>query len=158
PPMPRSAPPPPPAAAPPSPPAAAPPPPPPPPSPGPTARSAPPPPPAAAPPPGLPSKPEANWDVVPVFYGTDRARKEDPKRISYTTERARRLELGHALVTVPRTHQVPNIERPFALRIPYFQITIYEQAEDPKQHFTIKEIKPLTREAFIALARERVGG
>jgi esterase/lipase superfamily enzyme len=95
---------------------------------------------------------------VPVFYGTDRVRKEEPKRISYTTERARRLELGHALVTVPKSHQVPNIERPFALRIPYLEITIYEQAEDPKQHFTIKELKSLTREEFIALARQRVAG
>ncbi len=113
---------------------------------------------AAAPPPGAPAASEADWDVVPVFYGTDRVRKEEQKRISYTTERARRLELGHALVTVPKSHQVPNIERPFAIRIPYFQITIYEQAEDPKQHFTIKEMKALTREEFIAMARQRVGG
>ena len=113
---------------------------------------------AAAPPPGAPAASEADWDVVPVFYGTDRVRKEELKRISYTTERARRLELGHALVTVPKIHQVPSIERPFALRIPYFQITIYEQAEDPKQHFTIKELKALTREEFIAMARQRVGG
>jgi esterase/lipase superfamily enzyme len=96
--------------------------------------------------------------VVPVFYGTDRVRKEEPKRIAYTTERARRLELGHALVTVPKSHQVPNIERPFALRIPYLDITIYEQAEDPKKHFTIKEVRALTREEFIALARQRIGG
>ena len=109
-----------------------------------------------APPPGAPAAREENWDVVPVFYGTDRVRKEESKRISYTTDRARRLELGHALVTVPKSHQVPNIERPFALRIPYFEITIYEQAEDPKQHFTIKEIKALTREEFIALTRQRV--
>jgi esterase/lipase superfamily enzyme len=61
-------------------------------------------------------------------------------------------------VTVPKSHQVPNIERPFAIRIPYFQITLYEQAEDPKQHFTIKEMKALTRDEFIAMARERVSG
>ena len=47
-------------------------------------------------------------------------------------DRARRLELGRALVTVPKAHQVPNIERPFAIRL--FNITLYEQAEDPKQH------------------------
>jgi esterase/lipase superfamily enzyme len=113
---------------------------------------------SGAPPPGAPAASEADWDVVPVFYGTDRVRKEEQKRISYTTERARRLELGHALVTVPKSHQVPNIERPFALRIPYFQITIYEQPEDPRQHFTIQELKPLTRGTFIAMARERIGG
>jgi esterase/lipase superfamily enzyme len=96
--------------------------------------------------------------VVPVFYGTDRARKDQPKRVLYTSERGRRLELGQALVTVPKTHQVPNIERPFAIRIPYFQVTLYEGAEDPKSHFTIKEMSILSREQFLAKARERVDG
>jgi hypothetical protein len=91
-----------------------------------------------------------------LFNGTDRVRKDEPKRVIYSSERARRLELGHALVTVPKTHQVPNIERPFAIRIPYFQVTLYEGAEDPKSHFTIKEMAILTREEFIARARERV--
>jgi esterase/lipase superfamily enzyme len=112
----------------------------------------------AGPPPGSPTQPEGDWDVVPVFYGTDRARKDQPKRLLYTSERARRLELGQALVTVPKTHQVPNIERPFAIRIPYFQVTIYEGAEDPKNHFTIKEMAVLSREQFLAKSRERVSG
>jgi esterase/lipase superfamily enzyme len=102
--------------------------------------------------------PPTDWDVVPVFYGTDRVRKDEPKRIAYSSERARQLELGRALVTVPKAHQVPNIERPFAIRIPYTNVTIYEQAEDPKQHFTVQELKALTREEFIALARARIGG
>jgi len=112
----------------------------------------------AGPPPGAPAQAEGDWDVVPVFYGTDRARKDQPKRLFYTSERARRLELGQALVTVPKTHQVPNIERPFAIRIPYFQVTIYEGAEDPKNHFTVKEMSVLGREQFLAKARERVNG
>ncbi len=111
-----------------------------------------------APPPGVPAQPEGEWDVVPVFYGTDRVRKEEAKRISYTGERARRLELGRALITVPKSHQVPNIERPFAIRVPFTNVTIYQQAEDPKQHFTIRELKSLTREEFLALVRERIGG
>jgi esterase/lipase superfamily enzyme len=110
------------------------------------------------PPQSAPTPPQADWDVVPVFYGTDRVRKDEPKRAVYTSDRARKLELGRALVTVPRTHQVPNIERPFAIRIPYINVTIYEQAEDPKQHFTVQELKALDREEFIALARARIGG
>jgi esterase/lipase superfamily enzyme len=101
---------------------------------------------------------QTDWDVVPVFYGTDRDRKDAPKRIGYGTARAQRLELGRALVTVPKLHQVPSLERPFAIRIPYFQVTIYEAAEDPKKHFTVQKIGALTREEFIALTRERVGG
>jgi esterase/lipase superfamily enzyme len=112
----------------------------------------------SGPPPGSPAASQGDWDVVPVFYGTDRVRKDEPKRVIYSSERARRLELGHALVTVPKAHQVPNIERPFAIRIPYFQVTLYEGAEDPKSHFTIKEMAILTREEFIARARERVNG
>jgi esterase/lipase superfamily enzyme len=111
-----------------------------------------------SPPPGTAAQPEGAWDVVPIFYGTDRVRKEEPKRISYGGERARRLELGRALVTVPKTHQVPNIERPFAVRIPFTDITVYEQAEDPKQHFTLRELKALTREQFLELVRARIDG
>ncbi|HEY7085975.1 MAG TPA: alpha/beta hydrolase [Hyphomicrobiaceae bacterium] len=112
----------------------------------------------ASPPPAVAAQPEGAWDIVPVFYGTDRQRTEEPKRISYGAERARRLELGRALVTVPKTHQVPNIERPFAVRIPFTNITLYEQDEDPKQHFTLRELKALTREQFLELVRERISG
>jgi len=109
-----------------------------------------------APAPGGSAAPNGDWDVVPVFFGTDRVRKNGPKHVVYGSERARRLELGRALVTVPAAHQVPTIERPFALRVPYFQITLYEWEEDPKRHFTIKELKALSRDQFLVLVRERV--
>ena len=108
------------------------------------------------PPPATSAASKGDWDVVPVFYGTDRLRKDGPKRATYGSERARRLELGRALVTVPAVHRVPTIERPFAVRVPYFQIVLHEQAEDPKRHFTIKELKPLSRDEFLMLARERI--
>lgn len=97
------------------------------------------------------------WDLVSVFYGTDRKRSDGAKRIGYGSDRARKLEVGRALVSVPRTHQVPKIERPFALRVPYFQVTLYEQAEDPKLHFTVKELKAMTHAEFVALARAHIG-
>jgi esterase/lipase superfamily enzyme len=108
--------------------------------------------------PGQATAPPTEWDVVPVLYGTDRNRTEVQKRPIYGGERAHRLELGRALVTVPKSHQVPNIERPFALRIPFLNVTLYEQAEDPRQHFTVKEMFVLSQEQFIAMARQRVGG
>jgi esterase/lipase superfamily enzyme len=105
------------------------------------------------------------WDVVPVLFGTDRLRDNDAKagskgakRIAYSAGRARRLELGRALVSVPAVHKVPNIERPFALRLPYFNVVLYEEAEDPKRHFTIKEMQVLPRDKFLAAARDRLGG
>jgi esterase/lipase superfamily enzyme len=97
-----------------------------------------------------------DWDLVPVFYGTDRERADNAEKLDYAGDRGRRLELGRALVTVPKSHQVPNIERPWAIRIPYFDVTIYEEDEDPKKHFTMKEMKALTRESFLALVRSRL--
>ncbi len=97
-----------------------------------------------------------DFDVVPVFYGTDREVEPDPMRLVYNSERGRRLDLGRALVTVPKNHEVPMIERPWVIRIPYFDVTIYEEDEDPKEHFTIKDIKALTKEEFLRLARERL--
>jgi esterase/lipase superfamily enzyme len=145
-------------------------------------RAAPPPPPAAGPDLGQPSggggpapaaepapappqeaeikddKEKEPWDIVPVFYGTDRSQAPDPKRLSYGADRGRHLELGRALVTVPKLHEVPDVERPWAIRIPYFDVTIYEQAEDPRKHFTMKEIKKLSKEDFLSLVRQRLGG
>jgi hypothetical protein len=72
--------------------------------------------------------PQQLWDVVPVFYGTDR--KNDAS-IVYGAERARRLELGRALVTVPKVHQVPQIERPWVYRLPFTQIVFTERLRIP---------------------------
>jgi esterase/lipase superfamily enzyme len=119
--------------------------------------SPPPPPPAPAPVVGAPKAeaPQGEWDVVPVYYGTDRGRADQPTRADYGNERGRRLELGRALVTVPRSHTVPQIERPWSVRIPYFDIVIGE-TEDPNTHFTMKEVKPLTRDEFLELVRARI--
>ncbi len=103
-----------------------------------------------------PTKDNTDWDVVPVFFGTDRQRADNAKHLAYDGVRARRLELGQALVTVPKSHQVPSIERPWALRIPYFNVTIYEEDEDPKLHFTMQEIKALSRADFLSLVRARL--
>lgn len=98
----------------------------------------------------------ADWNVVPVFYGTDRDRKDAGDRISYDWQRGRRLEMGRALITIPKDHTVPMVERPWAIRVPYIDVTLYEAAEDPKKHFTIKELKALTREEFLAHVRDRL--
>lgn len=121
-----------------------------------------PPPPAAAEAPepagsGAPPEDAAasgTWDVVPVYYGTDRARSANDKRLDYGSDRGRRLELGRALVTVPKIHQVPAIERPWAIRL--FNITLYEEEEDPNRHFTMEEIKSLSEAEFLELVRARL--
>ena len=94
--------------------------------------------------------------MVPVFYGTDRNRVEQATKINSGSDRARRLELGRALVTVPKSHEVPNIERPWVYRLPFTQIVLYSETEDPKKHFTLKEVRALTREEFQRLVRDRL--
>jgi esterase/lipase superfamily enzyme len=111
---------------------------------------------AGPPPAGLAADEEQAWDVVPVFFGTDREEEPSPERLQYNAERGRRLELGEAKVTVPKSHQVPNIERPWVLQIPYFEVTLYEEEEDPEKHFTMQEIKKLSQDEFIRYARERL--
>ncbi|MDQ8698304.1 alpha/beta hydrolase [Hyphomicrobium sp. LHD-15] len=116
------------------------------------------PPPVGAPPPPAPAE-EAkstagDWDVVPIYYGTDRTQSPNEKRLDYGSERGRRLELGRALVTVPKAHKVPSIERPWAIRV--FNVTLYEEAEDPNRHFTMDEIKALSEEEFLTLVKERL--
>ena len=78
------------------------------------------------------------WDVVPVFYGTDREAVADGKRARYSAGRGERLEVGRALVTVPKSHEVPNIERPWVYKIPFFNVEILREEEDPAKHFTMR--------------------
>ena len=117
-----------------------------------------PPAPAAPSAPAAAAKPdeEADWSVVPIFFGTDRYRTDTATRVAYDWKRGRRLELGRALVTVPKKHEVPMVERPWAIKIPYLEITLYEEDEDPKEHFTLKDIKVLTKEEFLAKVREKL--
>lgn len=101
-------------------------------------------------------KDNSDWDVVPVFFGTDRAEEPNPDRLKYSSERGHRLELGRALVTVPKVHEVPQIERPWSIKIPYFDVTVYEEKEDPKKHFTMPEIQKLTKAEFLKLVHDRL--
>lgn len=96
------------------------------------------------------------WDVVPVFYGTDRKRADNEKRIGYSDERAKRLEIGRALVTVPKAHQVPAIERPWVYKLPFTSIVIMREEEDPAKHFTLKDLVALSEQDFIKLVRSRL--
>ena len=96
------------------------------------------------------------FEVVPVYYGTDRAVEPSVKRLEYGSVRAHRLELGRALVSVPTSHTVPNIERPWVIEIPYFKYKIYEEKEDPAKHFAMQEIAALSKQELLAYIRARL--
>jgi esterase/lipase superfamily enzyme len=111
--------------------------------------------------PGAGGAAPTEWDVVPVFYGTDRTQKsvttKQGTRIGYGSDRANRVDLGRALVTVPKVHQVPKLERPWKVTVPFVDWTVYEEAEDPRKHFTVQEIKSLSKAELLALVRDRLG-
>ncbi|MEO1266186.1 MAG: alpha/beta hydrolase [Pseudomonadota bacterium] len=100
-----------------------------------------------------------DWDVVPVFYGTDRNREQErSRRIVYGADRAKRLEIGRALVTVPKIHEVPQIERPWVYKLPFTRVVVYEEPEDPKKHFTLRQVEAMTEAQWLAIVRERLRG
>ncbi|MGE0701381.1 MAG: PAN domain-containing protein, partial [Hyphomicrobiaceae bacterium] len=101
--------------------------------------------------------PGDRFHIVPVFYGTDRNQVKQAGRIGYANDRAKRLELGRALVSVPLDHKVPNIERPRAWTIPYIG-TIQLEKEDPAKHFTVREIKVLTKQELLDQVKQRLNG
>jgi esterase/lipase superfamily enzyme len=103
-----------------------------------------------------PARSSEPWDVVPVYYGTDRNVEPGASRLSYGSERARRLELGRALVTVPKIHEVPNVERPWVYRLPFTRIILFQEAEDPARHFTLKEIKAMSPAELGPIVRDRL--
>ncbi|MBS0243040.1 MAG: alpha/beta hydrolase, partial [Proteobacteria bacterium] len=100
--------------------------------------------------------PSAAYHTVPVFYGTDRNHLDGKDRFRYGNDRARRLEIGRAMISVPLEHKVPNIELPRSLTIPYIG-TFQLEKEDPKKHFTVREIKTLSKSELLALVKERLG-
>lgn len=99
---------------------------------------------------------DTKWDVVPVFYGTDRARITAAARVAYSSGRAKHLEVGRALVTVPKSHEVPFVERPWIYKLPFTEVVIFREKEDPAKHFTLKEIRELTKADFLDLVRQRL--
>lgn len=110
---------------------------------------------AVAPKTAAPEKKEP-FEVVPVYYGTDREVEPNTARLEYGSQRAHKLQMGRALVTVPTAHKVPNIERPWVIEIPYFKYKIYEEKEDPAKHFTMQELKALTKDELLAYVKQRI--
>ena len=98
----------------------------------------------------------AQYSVVPVFYGTNRKPTEGAARVGYSSAESKSLSIGMAMVTVPSTHVVPQLERPWELRVPGTEIVLSFEAQDPTRHFTIKSIEALPEDQFIARAKSQV--
>jgi len=73
---------------------------------------------------------------VRVFFGTDRRRADTAERVSFSGERARQLQLGVAVVTVPKAAERKRGEIP---RPTWFERNVLRVPPDgdPARHFTI---------------------
>ncbi|MGI9407829.1 MAG: alpha/beta hydrolase [Hyphomicrobiaceae bacterium] len=98
---------------------------------------------------------DEKFDVVKVFFGTDRKQTPDDKRLKFGSGRADELTLGRASVTIPKqNHERGSIERPREWSV--LGITIYREKENPERHFTVQKIGILDENAFIQAANAQL--
>jgi esterase/lipase superfamily enzyme len=91
---------------------------------------------------GLPS----NFDVVPVYFGTDRL-VDAARPLNFTSNRSHALLLGKAIVTIPKdNHRIGYVEIPWSFTIA--GITLYRQRISSRWHFTIQGTILLQEDAF----------
>jgi esterase/lipase superfamily enzyme len=95
--------------------------------------------------------------IVDVFYGTDRAAVPGPDRLSFGGDRANKLTLGHAFVTVPKSLRtkgaipLPGLWDRYVRGVP--------PEGDPARHFTIPKngVSVFSTEAeFLAAAKKHI--
>lgn len=98
-------------------------------------------------------KPLPAFKVIGVHFGTDRKQQGPPDRPSFGSERAQKLTVGRVLVTIPRTHKIGVIERPWEER--WLGIDLGRGA-DPTRFFTMHSIAPQTASDFLRDVRERL--
>lgn len=87
------------------------------------------------------------FEVVRLFYGTDRRNEGLPDHPDFSGERGGEVSLGNVFVSIPTTHRIGEVERPWR-RILLGVIPLSED-EDPKRHFTIQRIESLDQQTFV---------
>lgn len=88
------------------------------------------------------------YTVVPVFYGTDRAREERGTNSgSYGPERGE-LSYGMAEVSIPDDHRMGAIERPRWWKLQF--------RDDPQKHVVLHSIQELALSDFESFAVDRL--
>ncbi|HET9640408.1 MAG TPA: alpha/beta hydrolase [Allosphingosinicella sp.] len=111
------------------------------------------PPPVARDGPAAPSS-SANYALVRVFYGTNRSPLSVPGPEGRFGTLPGPLSYGEVVVSVPKVHQLGVIERPGMITGLFF-------SPDPRKHFTLREIRGLSRAQLlqaVAAQAERAGG
>lgn len=91
---------------------------------------------------------EEGFEVLEVFYATDRARtgRPDPARF-YGAGRGA-LELGTLKVTIPRSHRAGALEAPSIWRL--------EFGPDPAEHVVLRSVTPVAQAEFYGRMQARI--
>lgn len=82
------------------------------------------------------------YSIVPVYYATDRKRKNinKPNKAFSGKKGKGELELGKCMVSIPRIHSMGEIERPLWWKLDF--------SEDVEKHIVLKEVKQLPEASF----------
>jgi esterase/lipase superfamily enzyme/lipid-binding SYLF domain-containing protein len=104
---------------------------------------------------GSPSKGssrEPDYQVVKIFYATDRSKEKKSEGILQDFSGARAnsedLTFGQAEISIPRDHKMGEIERPSLLRL--------EMREDPEKHIVMLKSTVLNEASFRAAVDTRL--
>ncbi|MDQ1557931.1 MAG: hypothetical protein QOD32_991 [Pyrinomonadaceae bacterium] len=97
---------------------------------------------------GAETKPEP-YTIVPIFYGTDRARTGATEPRDFYGAGRGKLELGMCEVSIPSEHVPGQLESPSIWRL--------EFKEDPKLHVVLLSVKPLDAGEFHSQFQTRLG-
>lgn len=83
-----------------------------------------------------------SYDVVRVFYGTNRERSADTTEVNnFYASTVGKLDLGFLDVSIPSSHTYGDVERPSLWRL--------EFSEDPDKHVVLQSIEPVDRDEFV---------
>lgn len=97
---------------------------------------------------GGPPSEKPDFEVVKVFYATDRRATGDKRPVSYYGGDRGTLELGICEVSIPKDHRLGGLEAPSIWKL--------EFKEDPKKHVILLSVTPQPQEVFYSSLRQRV--
>ncbi|MEX0344484.1 MAG: alpha/beta hydrolase [Rhizobiaceae bacterium] len=95
-----------------------------------------------------PDDPDSGFTTLRIYYGTDRARTgSDYPSEFYGGERGE-LEVGSALVSIPRSHKPGQLEKP--------DLWTFDFRLDPERHIVLQEVNPGSADEVFGMMRQHV--
>ena len=97
---------------------------------------------------------EVGYELVPVYYATDRARADgkaaQTEYFSGRRSKTSELQYGRCMVSIPKDHRIGKVERPSWLKLQF--------REDPEKHVVILKFVEFESAAFFNEMRAYLAG